>query len=82
MSRLPHPLLDDRICYAEEFDLSVRRRRARVYEIVLREGTAQDILEYVDGTLLADLWPDLVLPSAIRLEWQPLIDSVRASPAA
>jgi hypothetical protein len=65
-----------------EFDLSDRRQRARVYETVLREGTAGDITEYVDGALLADLWPDLVLPALIRVQWQPLIDTVSGSPAA
>jgi hypothetical protein len=38
-----------------EFDLADRRQRARVYEIVLREGSGQDITSYVDGTLLVDL---------------------------
>lgn len=55
------------------FNLSNRRQRARVYEIVLREGTANDLLAYVDGVLLADLWPDLVLPRHIRTAWEPLI---------
>jgi len=59
-----------------EFDLSDRRQRARVYEIVLREGTGDDITEYIDGALLADLWPELVLPGPIRRQWQPLIDTV------
>ena len=65
-----------------EFDLADRRQRARVYEIVLREGTGQDIAEHVDGTLLVDLWPDLILPAKIRGEWQPLIDAVRGHPKA
>ncbi len=65
-----------------EFDLADRRQRARVYEIVLREGTGQDIADYVDGALLIDLWPDLILPSVVRREWQPLIDTVRGQPAA
>jgi hypothetical protein len=63
-----------------EFDLANRRQRARVYEIVLREGTPKDILAYVDGALLADLWPDLTLPSPVRCEWQPLIGEL-AGPA-
>ena len=33
-----------------------------------------DILRYVDGVLLVDLWPDLVLPRDIRDAWQPVID--------
>lgn len=65
-----------------QFDLSDRRQRARVYEIVLREGTGEDIRRYVDGALLADLWPELVLPAGVRREWQPLIDGTRGHPAA
>jgi hypothetical protein len=37
-----------------------------LYEIVLQEGTPADILAYVDGALLVDLWEDLVLPRAVR----------------
>jgi transcriptional regulator with XRE-family HTH domain len=65
-----------------EYDLSDRRQRARVYEIVLREGTGQDISDYVDGALLVDLWPDLILPAELRRAWQPLIDTVRGNTAA
>jgi transcriptional regulator with XRE-family HTH domain len=57
------------------FDLRVRADRARVYEIVLQEGTPADILAYVDGALLVDLWQDLVLPRAVRSAWAPLISS-------
>jgi hypothetical protein len=60
-----------------QFDLADRRQRAGVYEIVLREGTGQDIAEYVDGALLIDLWPDLILPANIRRAWQPIVDTVR-----
>ena len=48
------------------FDLRSRADRARVYEIVLQEGTPDDILAYVDGALLVDLWEDLVLPRSVR----------------
>lgn len=51
------------------YDLSDRRQRARVYEIVLREGTAADVLRYVDGVLLVDLWAELVLPVEVRQAW-------------
>lgn len=59
------------------FDLSDRVDRARVYEIVLREGTAQDVLTYVDGALLVDLWPELVLPRKVRAAWEPVIRARR-----
>lgn len=55
------------------FDLGSRADRARVYEIVLQEGRPADILAYVDGVLLADLWGDLVLPRAVRSAWSPVI---------
>jgi transcriptional regulator with XRE-family HTH domain len=55
------------------FDLRSRTDRARVYEIVLQEGRPADILAYVDGALLVDLWEDLVLPQAVRSAWAPVI---------
>lgn len=55
------------------FDLRSRADRARVYEIVLREGRPADILAYVDGALLIDLWDGLVLPRAVRSAWAPLV---------
>ena len=57
------------------FDLADRAQRARVYEIVLREGGPEDVRAYVDGALLVDLWDDLVLPRDVRVAWQPLIDA-------
>jgi transcriptional regulator with XRE-family HTH domain len=55
------------------FDLAKRGDRARVYEVVLQEGRSEDILAYVDGVLLADLWDDLVLPRAVRSAWSSVI---------
>lgn len=55
------------------FDLADRGDRARVYEIVLREGGREDILRYIDGALLIDLWDDLVLPAAVRAAWSGLV---------
>jgi len=63
------------------FDLRDRRQRARVYEIVLREGTATDLLTYIDGVLLAELWPDLVLPRHVRIAWERLVQQPSATAA-
>ncbi|MEV0649692.1 helix-turn-helix transcriptional regulator [Phytomonospora sp. NPDC050363] len=57
------------------FELADRRQRARVYEIVLREGTPADVCTYIDGALLMDLWHDLVLPRDVRAAWAPLINA-------
>ncbi len=58
------------------FALSDRRERARCYEIVFREGAPDDLRRYIDGALLIDAWPDMVLPRELRAAWQPLIDDV------
>jgi transcriptional regulator with XRE-family HTH domain len=55
------------------FDLADRAQRARMYEIVLREGAPDDVLTFVDGALLVDLWDELVLPREVRAAWNPLI---------
>jgi hypothetical protein len=47
----------------------------RVYEVVLQEGRPADILAYVDGALLLDLWGELVLPRAVRSAWSPVIQA-------
>lgn len=59
------------------FNLSDRRQRARCYEVTLREGMADDLLRYVDGTLLVDLWAELVLPREVRAAWQQVIDEAQ-----
>ena len=52
-----------------------RADRVRVYEVVLQEGRPADILAYVDGALLFDLWGELVLPRAVRSAWAPVIQA-------
>ncbi|MGH3622857.1 MAG: helix-turn-helix transcriptional regulator [Sciscionella sp.] len=58
-----------------QFLMRERSQRARVYEIVLREGGPEDVLTYVDGVLLIDLWDELVLPRDIRTAWAPVVES-------
>jgi transcriptional regulator with XRE-family HTH domain len=58
-----------------QFKLSNREQRARVYEIVLREGTPADVLTYIDGALLVDLWDNLVLPRDVRAAWSDVVNS-------
>jgi transcriptional regulator with XRE-family HTH domain len=63
------------------FDLRDRAQRARVYEIVLREGGPEDVLAYVDGALLIDLWPELVLPRDVRAAWAEIVENAIATAA-
>jgi hypothetical protein len=53
------------------YDLDDRADRARVYEQVLREGTAEDVRFYVEADDLVQLWDELVLPPAVRHAWEP-----------
>jgi transcriptional regulator with XRE-family HTH domain len=64
------------------YRLSDRSDRARVYEIVLREGTADDVLAYIDGALLIDVWDDLVLPHDVRAAWARLVAASTAKAEA
>ena len=59
----------------QQFDLRNRRQRLHCYEILLREGDGRDIMTYVDGALLSDLWTEMYLPQEIRSAWTALIES-------
>lgn len=61
------------------FDLADRSDRSSAYELVLREGTPEDIESVVDGALLIDAWHDMILPAELRQGWQPLIDRARTT---
>ena len=63
------------------FDLAHRSDRARVYEAVLSEGEPEDVLRYVDGVLLVDLWDELVLPRGVRRAWEPVVALERGTTA-
>jgi transcriptional regulator with XRE-family HTH domain len=64
------------------FHLTNRSERARVYEAVLTDGGPEDVLRYVDGVLLVDLWDEMVLPRGVRQEWGPLIEATREAAAS
>lgn len=57
----------------QQYHLADRNERARAYELVLREGGPTDMLDFIDGALLVDIWDDLELPDPIRRAWQPII---------
>jgi hypothetical protein len=51
------------------FDLGETSDRARVYELVLQEGTDDDVRFYIDPDELLRLWDRLVLPPWVRRTW-------------
>ena len=50
-------------------DLDDPTDRNYAYEILLAEGTADDIRAYVDPVLLAEAWDDLCLGPHVRDQW-------------
>ncbi len=61
------------------WDLSVEAERIAYYEWVIVRGTAELLLDSVDGVLLMQVWPRLNLPDVIRQTWQPVIDAATAA---
>ncbi len=51
------------------YDLDDPVERDRVYEMVLREGTDDDVRRFIDVVVLADRWEALVLPPRVRRAW-------------
>lgn len=58
-----------------ECDLDDPVDRARVYEIVLREGTLDDLRTFVDPLRLADALQLMFLPGDIAEAWRALLDA-------
>lgn len=56
-----------------DYDLSDRQQLRRVYEQVLREGTADEIRAWVRASTLLEVWDDLYLPVYVRWAWEPWI---------
>jgi transcriptional regulator with XRE-family HTH domain len=61
------------------WDLSVEAERIDYYQWVIVRGTAELMLDSVDGILLMQVWERLNLPDVIRETWQPVIDAATAS---
>jgi hypothetical protein len=61
---------------ARSFDLSNEAERIELYEIVLTDGTAEDVCHYVNREELLRLWPRLWLPPHVRHVWEPRLGVV------
>ena len=56
---------------AAVYDLGDPRQRPALYRTVLREARhPSDLGDWLNGALLAELWPDLVLPVPVRAAWE------------
>ena len=54
---------------SRRYDLADRGQRARVYEQVLVEGTADDVRRFIEVDELVALWDELYLPDHVRGAW-------------
>lgn len=61
------------------YDMQRPSDRARVYEIVLREGSADDVAEYVAFADLESLWPTMFLPGHVKSAWEAAYPSLRGA---
>jgi hypothetical protein len=53
------------------FDLSDSDRQLEMYEVVFEAArTEADLAEYINGEVLARVWPDLGLPHLVRSAWE------------
>lgn len=50
-----------------------RTERRGAYEQLIRRGMPQQMIRWIDGGLLVDLWDDLDLPDPVRQAWEPAI---------
>jgi DNA-binding XRE family transcriptional regulator len=55
------------------WNMRQRGERRGVYEQLLRRGLPQQMIRWIDGGLLVDLWNELDLPDAVRDAWEPAI---------
>jgi hypothetical protein len=62
----------------DTWDLAKREDRRRAYELLIRRGLPQQMIRWMDGGLLVDLWSELDLPEPVRAAWEPTIR--RATP--
>jgi hypothetical protein len=59
------------------YDLDDPADLRRVYEQVMREGTVEDIQEYIDADRVVELWEELVLPTGVRRRWAEWLQTHR-----
>ena len=76
--------LDDEMRFrgVAKFDLRRRPQRRRFYELLLRRGKPAELMDWIDGALLVDLWDELKIPEAIRRAWQPAVTLASNGPPA
>ena len=63
------------------WDLRDRTDRRRLYEMLLVLGTPDEILKWVDGSLLVDIWGELEIARPVRASWDPVVQVASRGPS-
>jgi transcriptional regulator with XRE-family HTH domain len=58
-----------------KWDLRDRVDRLVFYELLIRRGVPEQMVRWLDGALLVELWEHLDLPTPVRRAWEPAIES-------
>ena len=53
-----------------EWDMHDRAQRKGVYEQLLQGGSPEEMIRWIDGPLLVEVWEELDLPDAVREAWK------------
>ena len=64
---------------AVRWDLADIDRRRDLYEIVLVQGSLDDLRALVNGPALVELWDRMYLPPWVRAAWRELIDAAHTA---
>jgi hypothetical protein len=65
------------------FDLSDEDSLHWLYETVLREASRpEDLVDFLNGEVLASVWPDLWLPAGVQQAWEEQHPQLRAAASA
>ena len=59
------------------FDLSKRARLRSMYQIVLTEGSTDDVVALLSRSLLLDVWDELWLSPAVHESWDAWVQAHR-----
>jgi transcriptional regulator with XRE-family HTH domain len=67
--------IPDLIGHTEKNTWNMRDRDGRrgAYEQLIRRGLPQQMIRWIDGGLLVDLWDELDLPDPVREAWEPAV---------
>jgi hypothetical protein len=60
-----------------QFDLSKRARLRSMYQIVLTEGSTDDVIALVNRSMLLDVWDELWLSQAVHESWDSWVQAHR-----